>query len=98
MTKKYRNSTNRKYTKRRFKSLWKSSGNKKFNARIWVKTRRCSKKLGKSRSAIANSVRILNLDPRVLEFAKEGKLTEGHCKSLLPITDPERQYKTAVQW
>ena len=56
-----------------------------------------AKKLGKSRSAIANSVRILNLDPRVLEFAKEGKLTEGHCKSLLPITDPERQYKTAVQ-
>ena len=56
-----------------------------------------AKKLGKSRSAIANSVRILNLDPRVLEFAKEGKLTEGHCKSLLSITDNERQYKTAVQ-
>lgn len=56
-----------------------------------------AKKLGKSRSAIANSVRILNLDPRVLEFAKEGKLSEGHCKSLLSITDPERQYKTAVQ-
>ena len=56
-----------------------------------------AKKLGKSRSAIANSVRILNLDPRVLEFAKEGKLTEAHCKSLLSITDNERQYKTAVQ-
>ena len=50
-----------------------------------------AKKLGKSRSAIANSVRILNLDPRVLEFAKEGKLTEGHCKTLLSITDPEKQ-------
>lgn len=56
-----------------------------------------AKKLGKSRSAIANSVRILNLDPRVLEFAKEGKLSEGHCKSLLSITDQERQYKTAEQ-
>ena len=56
-----------------------------------------AKKLGKSRSAVANSVRILNLDPRVLEFAKEGKLTEGHCKSLLSITDNERQYRTAVQ-
>lgn len=56
-----------------------------------------AKKLGKSRSAIANSVRILNLEPRVLEFCKEGKLSEGHCKSLLSITDPERQYKTAVQ-
>ena len=56
-----------------------------------------AQKLGKSRSAIANSVRILNLEPRVLEFAKEGKLSEGHCKSLLSITEPERQYKTAVQ-
>lgn len=55
-----------------------------------------SKKLGKSRSTIANTVRILNLDPRVLEFAKQGKLTEGHCRGLLAITDPEKQYMTAV--
>ena len=55
-----------------------------------------SKKLGKSRSTIANTVRILNLDARVLEFAKQGKLTEGHCRGLLAITDPEKQYMTAV--
>lgn len=55
-----------------------------------------SKKLGKSRSAVANTVRILNLEPRVLEFAKQGKLTEGHCKALLSIIDPEKQYMTAV--
>lgn len=55
-----------------------------------------SKKLGKSRSSIANTVRVLNLEPRVLEFAKQGKLTEGHCKALLAITDPEKQYMTAV--
>lgn len=55
-----------------------------------------SKKIGKSRSAVANTIRILNLEPRVLEFAKQGKLTEGHCKALLAITDPEKQYLTAV--
>ena len=55
------------------------------------------KKIGKSRSTIANTVRILNLEPRVLEMAKEGKLTEGHCKALLAITEPEKQYITAVQ-
>ena len=55
-----------------------------------------SRKLGKSRSSIANTVRVLNLEPRVLEFAKQGKLTEGHCKALLAITDPEKQYITAV--
>lgn len=56
-----------------------------------------AKKLGKGRSSIANSIRILNLEPRVLELAKEGKLSEGHCKVLLSINDPERQYRTAVQ-
>ena len=56
-----------------------------------------AKKLGKGRSTIANIVRILNLEPRVLAMAKEGKLTEGHCKALLAITDPEKQYKTAIQ-
>ena len=56
-----------------------------------------AKKLGKGRSTIANIVRILNLEPRVLEMAKEGKLSEGHSKALLAITDPEKQYKTAVQ-
>ena len=56
-----------------------------------------AKVLGKSRSSIANSVRILNLDPRVLEFAKEGKLTEGHCKALMAITDGDKQYDAAVR-
>ena len=56
-----------------------------------------AKILGKSRSSIANSVRILNLNPDVLEFAKQGKLTEGHCKALMAITDSKKQYETAVR-
>ena len=55
-----------------------------------------AKKLGKGRSTIAKWVRVLNLEPRVLEMAKEGKISEGHCKALLAITDPEQQYLTAV--
>ena len=56
-----------------------------------------SKILGKGRSSIANSVRVLNLSPDVLEFAKQGKLTEGHCKALLAITDPKKQYEMALR-
>ncbi len=52
--------------------------------------------LGKSRSSIANTVRILNLDERVLNLALEGKLTEGHCKSLMSVEDPEKQYQMAL--
>lgn len=52
--------------------------------------------LGKSRSSIANTVRILNLDERVLNLALEGKLTEGHCKSLMAVEDPDKQYQMAL--
>ena len=54
-----------------------------------------SKVLGKSRSSIANSVRILNLCPPVLEYVKRGKLTEGHCRALLAIQDPRQQLDAA---
>lgn len=56
-----------------------------------------SKRIGKSRSAVSNTVRILNLAPDVLEFVKQGKLTEGHCKALAAITDQKRQYEMAVR-
>ena len=53
--------------------------------------------LGKSRSSIANTVRILNLDERVIDLALQGKLTEGHCKALMAIPDNEKQYNMAVR-
>ena len=56
-----------------------------------------SEAIGISRSAVANSVRILNLDPRVIELALQGKLTEGPCRSLMSIIDGERQYQMALQ-
>jgi len=52
--------------------------------------------IGKSRSSIANTVRILNLDERVINLAIEGKLTEGHCKALMAITDGDKQYDMAM--
>ena len=56
-----------------------------------------AKKLGKSRSAISNTVRILYLTPDVLELVKQGKLTEGHCKALAGIEDADRQYAAALR-
>ena len=52
--------------------------------------------IGLSRSNIANSIRILNLTPKVMKLAEDGKLTEGHCRNLVMISDPERQYKAAL--
>lgn len=52
--------------------------------------------IGKSRSTVANTLRILNLDSRVIDLALQGKLTEGHCKALLGFDDPDKQYDMAV--
>ena len=49
------------------------------------------------RSSVANSVRILNLQEPILKMVKAGKLTEGHCKALLGITDLQEQYEAAVR-
>ena len=46
-----------------------------------------SERLGKSRSAIANSLRILTLYPEVLELVEKGKVSFGHAKILASITD-----------
>ena len=54
-----------------------------------------AQKLGKSRSAVANSLRLLNLPEDVLAFLKEGKLSTGHAKVLLGLPDAALQSKAA---
>lgn len=54
-----------------------------------------AEKVGKSRSAITNSLRLLQLDPRVRNFVVENKLTGGHARTLLPITDGDAQFELA---
>ena len=53
--------------------------------------------IGKSRSAIANSVRLLDLPEEAAEMLKSGKLTSGHCKVLLGVKDEEQLIKLARQ-
>ena len=55
-----------------------------------------SKTLGKSRSSIANTLRILNLDERVQELVASGKISEGHARTLASIPSPQKQYKLAM--
>ena len=51
--------------------------------------------VGKSRAYISNTIRLLNLDKKVMEYIYEGKLTSGHGKVLLGITDKAQQLKAA---
>ena len=48
-----------------------------------------AKKVGRSRSSVANSLRLLDLPEAVLEKLAEGALSEGHAKVLLSIKDKE---------
>lgn len=54
-----------------------------------------SERIGKSRSAVANSLRLLNLSEAVLDLIKEGKLTEGHAKVIMSLKDPSEQLAAA---
>lgn len=47
-----------------------------------------AKQVGKSRSAIANLLRLLDLPDEVLELLRDGKITTGHARALLGLNDP----------
>ena len=48
-----------------------------------------ARKLGKSRSHIANTLRLLNLPPRIQEMLQDGRLSAGHGRALLTAQRPE---------
>jgi ParB family chromosome partitioning protein len=54
-----------------------------------------SKLVGKSRAAIANSVRLLTLSDKVKEMIVEEILTPGHARTLITIDDKDKQAKLA---
>jgi ParB family chromosome partitioning protein len=50
-----------------------------------------AERVGKDRSTIANTLRLLNLPPQILESLDKGEITEGHARALLSVNDPETQ-------
>lgn len=52
-----------------------------------------SQRIGKSRVAITNCMRLLNLDERVQDYLIDGVISEGHGRVLLTISDKDDQYK-----
>jgi len=54
-------------------------------------------RLGKSRPAISNTLRLLQLAPEVIQMIEDGKLSAGHAKSLVVVADKAAQIKLAKQ-
>ena len=53
--------------------------------------------VGKSRSYIANTLRLLNLENKIIEHISKGELTSGHGKALLGIKDKKKQLLVAEE-
>lgn len=56
-----------------------------------------AKVVGKSRAAIANSIRLLSLSKEIKDMISDGRLTSGHARTLITITDKEKQLSLANQ-
>ncbi len=54
-----------------------------------------AERVSKSRTTITNALRLLKLDKRVQEMIVDDKLTTGHARAMLAITDPDKQYEFA---
>lgn len=54
-------------------------------------------RLGKSRPVVANTIRLLNLEPEVIAMIEQGKISAGHARSLVAVTNKKAQIKLAKQ-
>lgn len=52
-------------------------------------------RVGKSRPAVANSLRLLGLCPEVLELLRSGQITAGHARAILTLKEPKKQQDAA---
>ncbi len=56
-----------------------------------------ARSVGRSRPAVTNALRLLSLSPKVMELVEKGRLSAGHARALVPISDERRQLEAAEQ-
>ena len=56
-----------------------------------------AEKVGKSRPAVANALRLLSLPGAVLDMVKQGIISSGHARTLIPLTDEKLIIKLAEE-
>nr|MBQ6242066.1 ParB/RepB/Spo0J family partition protein [Lachnospiraceae bacterium] len=60
-----------------------------------IKQEELAHRVSKSRTAVANSLRLLKLDERVQAMVMDGSLSEGHARALLGLADKKQQFELA---
>ena len=56
-----------------------------------------AKSVGRSRPAVANSLRLLSLSPRVMDLVEKKELSAGHARALLPLSNEKLQWDAAQE-
>lgn len=55
----------------------------------------CAQRVGKSRPAVANALRLMALPESIQAMVEEGRISAGHARALLAVNDPEKQQALA---
>ena len=74
-----------------------AAGYKQLMEKFGHTQEKLSEVLGKSRSYIANLVRLLQLPDEVQTYLREGKLSAGHARALITATDPASLARKVIQ-
>jgi len=72
-----------------------AAGYVKLSEEFGLNQEEIAKRVGKSRSAVANSMRLVNLDKRVQEFVKDGMISAGHARTILAVENNDLQLDIA---
>lgn len=62
-----------------------------------LKQEEVAEKVSRSRTAVTNSLRLLKLGDQILDMLVDETISSGHARALLGITDPDKQYQTALR-
>lgn len=54
-----------------------------------------AKKVGRARSSVTNSLRLLTLPDEIIAMVRDGELSQGHSKALMSVSDAEKQTELA---
>jgi ParB-like partition proteins len=76
-------------------AIEEANGYKRLSDEFGLSQDDIAKRMAKSRSAVANAMRLLNLDVRVQNFVTEGRLSGGHARTLLSLENGDEQFELA---
>ncbi len=74
-----------------------ANGYKVLSEKYGLKQEEIAEGVGKARSSITNTMRLLELPEEVKELTRQGRLTAGHCKALLSVGDEVKQLELAYK-